>query len=43
LLKRLAKHEGTLEERLNKELETYVCQSCKSAAKLEDLKKQFGE
>lgn len=43
LLKRLVKHEGTLEERLNKELETYVCQSCKSAAKLEDLKKQFGE
>jgi hypothetical protein len=41
LLKRLMKHEGSLEERLQKELETYVCQSCRSSSKIDELKKMF--
>ncbi len=42
LLKRLAKHEGTLDERLQAELNTYVCQSCRSSSKIDELKKMFG-
>jgi hypothetical protein len=40
-LKRLYKHEGNLEERIQKELQTYICTSCKSADKMKELEKLF--